>query len=263
LVVALHQLTAAAYLAACVAAGVGVTLGSARATRITVALLAAGAVVHAGAFSMLHRATPPPPLTDFASALSFMAWIGVLAYLALLRRARVSGLAVLVAPMAFLGVFFGALRLPEASIATTAGSGSVPHAHVLLASAGLALLGLAGLAGALFLAEHRRLKHHRPLARSPLPSLEALDRAGALALAIGFPLLTLGVITGGMWVYATHGSVLTGSAHEIAALLAWGVYVALAYQRLVARRGAHRCAVSALLGFALLSAAVLGVELLA
>ncbi len=259
----MHQLTAAAYLAACLAAGVGLALGSVRATRIAVGLLGAGALVHAGAFAVLHTASPPPPLTDFASATSFMAWTSVLAYLALLRRARVWGLAVGVAPMAFLGVFFGALRLPEVASATTTGSGSVPHAHVLLASAGHALLGRAGLAGALFLAEHRRLKHHRPLARSPLPSLAALDRAGALALAIGFPLLTLGVITGGMWVYAAHGSALTGSAHEIAALLAWGVYVALALQRFAARQGARRCAVSALLGFALLSAAVLGVELLA
>jgi ABC-type uncharacterized transport system permease subunit len=175
----------------------------------------------------------------------------------------VSGLAVLVAPMAFLGVFFRALRLPEVSAATTAGSGSVPHAHVLLASAGLALLGLAALAGALFLAEHRRLKHRRPLSRSPLPSLEALDRAGAFALALGFPLLTLGVVTGGMWVYATHGAATTWSAHEIAALLAWAVYVALAFQRFAAHRGARRCAVSALVAFALLSVAVLGVELMA
>jgi len=262
-VVVLHQLTAAAYLAACLAAGVGLALGSPRATRAAVWLIAAGAVVHALAFSLLHTADPPPPLTDFASAMSFMAWIGVIAYLALLRRARVLGLAVLVAPMAFLGVFFGALRLPQATTATTLGSGSVPHAHVLLASAGLALLGLAGLAGALFLAEHRRLKHHRPLSRSPLPSLEALDRAGALALAVGFPLLTLGVITGALWVYAAHGSALTGSPHEIAALLAWGVYVILAFQRFAAHQGARRCAVSATLGFALLSAAVLGVEWLA
>jgi ABC-type uncharacterized transport system permease subunit len=263
LVVFLHQLTAATYLAACLAAGVGLALGSGRATRIAVLLLGAGALVHAVALGGLHTARPTPPLTDTSAAVSFMAWIGTLAYLALLRRSRVSGLAVLVAPMAFLGVFYAALRLPSAGPATTAGSGSVPHAHVLLASAGLALLGLAGLAGALFLAEHRRLKRHRPLSRSPLPSLEALDRAGALALAIGFPLLTLGVLTGAMWVYAAHGAALTGSPHEIGALLAWCVYAVLAVQRFGVHRSAHRCAVSALLGFAVLSAVALGVELLA
>ena len=56
-------------------------------------------------------------------------------------------------------------------------TGSWPHAHVLLASAGLSLLGLAGLAGAMFLVEHRRLKRKRPIdLRMPLPSLEALAK---------------------------------------------------------------------------------------
>jgi ABC-type uncharacterized transport system permease subunit len=262
-VVALHQLTAVIYLVACLAACGGLALGSRRVTRVAALALGAGALVHAAAFSLLHSAQPPPPLTDSASAASFMAWIGTLAYLALLRRTRVLGLAVLVAPMAFLGVFFSALRLPAAGPATTAGSGSVPHAHVLLASAGLALLGLAGLAGALFLAEHRRLKRQRVVPGSGLPSLESLDRAGAVALAVGFSLLSLGVVTGVMWVYAAHGAALTGSAHEIGALLAWAVYALLVLQRFAAHQGARRCASSALAGLALLSVLVVGVEILA
>lgn len=263
MVVALHQVTAAAYLAACLAAGAGLALGSARGARIAVGALAVGALFHGVALSLLHAAKPPPPLTDPGTAASFMAWIGTLAYLLLLRRARVLGLAVLVAPMAFLGVFLAALRLPAAGPATTAGSGSVPHAHVLLASAGFALLGLAGLAGALFLAEHRRLKRHRAFPATGLPSLESLDRAGAVALAVGFPLLTLGVVTGAMWVYAAHGEALTGGGHEIGALLAWCVYALLVLQRFAVHQGARRCAVSALTGFALLSALVIGVEMLA
>ena len=105
----------------------------------------------------------------------------------------------LVAPLAFVSVFFAALRLPVAAPASFGGSGSWPHAHVLLASAGLAFLGLSGLAGVLFLNEHRRLKAKRPV-RVPLPSLEALDRVNRLSLAAGFPLLTLGVLTGMLWV---------------------------------------------------------------
>lgn len=263
MVVALHQLTAAAYLVACVAAGAGLALPSPRALRGALVALGAGAALHAIALSQLHRAVPPPPLTDPASAASLMAWVGTLAYLLLLRRARVSGLIVLVAPLAFLGVFFAALRLPSAGPATTAGSGSVPHAHVVLSSAGFALLGLAGLCGALFLAEHHRLKRRRAPSGPGLPSLEALDRAGALALAVGFPLLTLGVVTGAMWVHAAHGSVFTGSAHEVGALLAWCVYALLVWQRFAAHLGARRSAVSALAGFAVLSALVLGLGMLA
>ena len=259
----LHMLTGALYLLACLASGAGLMLGSARATRIAVGALALGALAHGVAFSLLHTANPPPPLTDLTWSASLMAWIGTLAYLALLRRTKVSGLVVLVAPMAFLGVFLAALDLPGPSAATTAGSASVAHAHVLLASAGFALLGLAGLCGALFLAEHRRLKRRQALPGSGLPSLESLDRAGAVALAVGFPLLTLGVVTGAMWVHAAHGATLTGSPHEVGALLAWCVYLALVLQRFAAHQGARRCAVSAITGFALLSVWVVGVEMLA
>src|SRR5690606_20973683 len=100
--------------------------------------------------------------------------------------------------------------------ATVGGAtGSIPHAHVLLASAGLAALGLAGLAGLFFLYEHRGLKRRRPLARRlPLPSLEALDRVNRVALALGFPLLTLGVVTGVLWNEAERGRPLAGGLHE-------------------------------------------------
>lgn len=255
----LHQLTAVIYALASIAAGIGVVFGRDRASRVGVGLLALGALSHAAAFSLLHTAKPPPPLTDMAMAMSFMAFIGTLAYLALLRRFRVLGLAAGVAPVAAVCAGIAALRLPAEGPQPEAG-GSLPHAHVLLASAGLALQGIAALAGALFLAEHRRLKRRLSLGSSGLPSLEALDRAGSLALAVGFPLLTLGVLTGSLWVYQQHGAALTGSAHEIGTLVAWVVSAALVIQRFGSHQGARRCAQAALFSFSLFSVAVLGVE---
>jgi ABC-type uncharacterized transport system permease subunit len=134
---------------------------------------------------------------------------------------------------------------------------------VLLASAGLALLGLAGLAGVLFLAEHRRLKRKLSIGgRSILPSLEGLDRVNAFALAVGFPLLTLGLITGFLWNQAMHAMAWTGNTHEILTSLAWAVYAALVWLRFGVRQGARRTAVSAVAGFAFLCIAVLGGELI-
>lgn len=262
MVITLHQLTAAVYAMACLFAGIGVAFARPRSARIGVALLGLGALLHGVSFSLLHTVSPPPPLTDLALAMSFTSWIGTIAYLVLLRRFRVLGLAAGVAPLALLGVSVAALHLRAPGIAVSGESGSLPHAHVLLASAGLALQGLAALAGALFLAEHRRLKAKRSPGRGGLPSLEALDRAGSLALALGFPLLTLGVLTGSLWAYQVSGTALTGSPHEIGTLIAWAVSAALVMQRFGARHGARRCALSALLSFGLFSVAVLGVEML-
>ena len=62
----------------------------------------------------------------------------------------------LVAPLAFLGVFYESFALYATAPAVAADAGSWPHLHVILASAGLALLGVAGLAGVLFLVEAPR-----------------------------------------------------------------------------------------------------------
>lgn len=260
----LHQLTAALYLLASLVAGVGMAVPSSRVARAAVGLLILGVVIHGITFSVLHTADPPPPLTDLPAAVSFMAWIGTIFFLALLRRAHLIHLVGWVAPVAFLGVFFSGLRLTAAGPATFGGSGSWPHAHVLLGSAGISLLGLAALAGLLFLTEHRRLKAKRPLSRRlGLPSLEALDRVNVAALAVGFPLLTLGVITGVLWVETVSGKLWTATAHETWCSIAWAVYLVLVAVRFgSAGQGGRRAAVFAVGGFAFLFFAVIGVGLI-
>ena len=111
--------------------------------------------------------------------------------------------------------------------------------------AGLAGLAMSGMAGLLFLVEHRRIKAKRPLdPRFPLPSLEALDRVNRASLAVGFPLLTLGVVTGLMWVHAVHGTLFTGGKHETWLAVAWTVYAALVAVRFTSHQGARPAAAS-------------------
>jgi ABC-type transport system involved in cytochrome c biogenesis permease subunit len=264
MVVVLQYLTAGLYLLASLTAGAGFTLARPAMLRVAVGVLAAGAIAHAASFTLLHTVTAAPPLTHLPSALSFMALVGTVGFLLLAWRARLAGLVALVAPMSCLGVaaavFSGPAAIADPRSAT--GTGSLPHAHVLLASAGLALLGLAGLAGLSFLVEHRRLKRKR-LGGAAWPSLEALDRAGAFAVVAGFPLLTLGVVTGSLWQRAATGAFFSGNPHETFCLLAWAVYGALATVRFGARQPAVRCAMSSIAGFAFLGIAVLGVEWLA
>ena len=244
------QWTAAVYLAAGLVAGLGLGLETRRIERASVVLLILGALLHVVSFVLLHTAENPPPVTNLREACSFMAWVGVVFYLILLKRSRLQRLVVLVAPAAFLGAFLAALR-PPSTVPTVVATGLGPHAHVLLASAGLSLLGLAGLAGVIFLIEHARLKSKKPLDRHfPLPSLEALDRVNAVALGVGFLLLTLGVITGIIWLQAAKGVPWSGTAHETWTFVAWVFYLALAFARFTGKQGSRRSAISAVAGFA-------------
>jgi ABC-type transport system involved in cytochrome c biogenesis permease subunit len=254
----MHQGAAALYVAAAIAAWLGVAIPAPRLGRLAVVLLALGAAIHTAAFALLHKVEPPIPITDLPAAVSLMSLLAVLFFLALLLRARLLGLLVLVAPAAFLGAFFAALRLPHPDDPSFAGAGSWPHAHVVLASAGFAFLAVAGLAGLLFLTENHRLKAKK-LFPVPLPSLEALDRVNIVALALGFPLLTLGVLTGVLWVQTESGSLWTGSAHELWTALGWAIYAGLVAARFAGRQGSRSAAATSVGAALFLLFAVVGV----
>lgn len=257
----LQHIAAALYLAA----GVGALLGLALpAPRMLVGArygLVCGALVQAAAFATLHRLDSAPALTSLGLAVAVMSWLALVFGLLLAARIRLPGFLPTLAFVAFLGAFAATLAR-DAETAAQEASGSLPHAHVLLASAGLAALGLAGLAGLFFLVEHRSLKRRAPVGRRiALPSLEALDRVNRVALAVGFPLLTLGVVTGLLWNASRSGRVLEGGLHETWTVVAWLIYLGLVVLRFAGRQGARQAAASALAGFAFLVFAVVGVGL--
>ena len=256
----LQQLSGALYLAASLAACTGLALPGSRFVRLSTWLLAIGALLHALAFARLHALVPPPPLTDLPVAASLMAWVAVVFALLLLRRGRLESLAGLVAPFAFVAVTYASHSLAGGGGIAAPASGGWPHLHVILASAGLALLGVAGLAGSLFLLEDRRLKAKRaPGWGRRLPSLEALDRVNVLALALGFPLLTLGVATGMLWEHGMTGRWWPGDAHATWSAIAWAIYLALAVARFGVGWRGREAAASAAAGFAFLLFAVIGI----
>lgn len=257
---ALQYIAAALYLAVGVGAVLGLALPAPPALRGARWGLALGAIVQLAAFATLHRLDPAPSLTDLGYAISAMAWLAVGATLFLMARISLPGFLPPVAFAAFLATFAATLGRPEAAVSDV--GATIPHAHVLLASAGLAALGLAGLAGFFFLLEHRALKQRRKVARRiPMPSLEALDRVNRATLAVGFPLLSLGVVTGGLWLHARAGRYFEGSLHEIWMLIAWLIYIGLVCLRFLGRQGARQAAASAVAGFSFLIFAVVGAGL--
>jgi ABC-type transport system involved in cytochrome c biogenesis permease subunit len=256
----LHAVTEALYLAAAVLATFGLAIRQPRLSRAAVGALAAGAIVHAAAFLQIHEFRIPPRLTGLPGAVSLAAWLGTLFFLALVRRPKFDALVVVVAPAAFLGAFFGSM---SQGVVVRQGAPVWGQAHVLLASAGIALLGVAGAAGLLFLAQRRSLKRKAsPPGRGNLPPLEALDRVNALAISVGFLLLSLALVTGVLWTLESEGRPWPRSPHANAALLAWAIYAVLVGARWLARQGATRSAQSAVAGFAVLLAAVVGVGML-
>lgn len=239
----------------------GVVLPAPRMNRGAVFGLAIGAAVQMIAFATLHR-VESPPITSLPVVLASSAWMTVVFALLLTFKVRLPGVAAVVGPLAFLCVFLASLgwKVGVEGAVDASEAGTWPHIHVLLASAGIALLGIAGLAGLFFLLEHRRLKAKPPVAASiALPSLEALDRVNVVTTAVGFALLTLGILTGMIWLQETRGMAWMGTSHEAWMVISWAIYAGLVVARYAGRQGARQAAASALAGFAFLLFGVMGV----
>jgi ABC-type transport system involved in cytochrome c biogenesis permease subunit len=89
--------------------------------------------------------------------------------------------------------------------------------HITVSLLGLALLALAFTAAALYLLQFRELKTKRfGQVFRLFPPLERLDRLNHLALVMGFPTVTLGVLLG-------FGVRYAGGAHVDAAQVVWGM----------------------------------------
>jgi len=229
--------------------------------RFVVWLLGIGSLFHTLGFVGLHFHEPPIPLASFPAAITLMAWLIVVAYLLSLRFARVRRMGAWIAAVSGVLTTLAEVGLaffpPE--VLAVADNGAWPHAHVLLSAAGFSFLALASFAGIAYLVKQRELKSKRPVG-VPLPSLESMDRAEHLALSLGYPLLTLGVITGFGWESSRGLERWTG--HAIWLLAAWFVYLIPMTRRVIRRERGRRVARSVVACFLFLAFSYIGVRLM-
>lgn len=105
--------------------------------------------------------------------------------------------------------------------------------HLFLIFMGIGLMGIAAGAGALFLWQAKLLKNKTKLARLPknIPSLGALDKVNLLATNVGFPLYTVGLVSGFVWAYIAWGRLFSFDPKEITSLIILALYGYLFYER--------------------------------
>lgn len=225
--------------------------------------LGVGALVHVVGFVLMHAEQPPVPMESFSASISLIGWLIVVAYLMSIRFARVRGILVWVAAIS--GVFTlaasAALPLRDTAIPPALGGSATvwSHAHVLLSALGFSLLALATVAGLGYLLKQRALKR-KTLGRLGLPSLESLDRMEHFTLAVGYALLTLGVVTGFAWGWARGLSLWT--PHSFWLLLAWAVYLLPISLRVLRNQHGEQPARTVVFGFVLLAFSYIGIRLI-
>ncbi len=128
-------------------------------------------------------------------------------------------------------------------------------------STGVQVLSWAGYAVILFLLYVFGIKLKSALGKFQTSS-DMLDEVGYKTIAMGFPLLTVGIITGAVWANKAWGTYWGWDPKETWSLITWLVYAAYLHARLTRGWSGGRAAVLSVFGFFSVIFTYLGVNLL-
>src|SRR5256712_4637576 len=189
------------------------------------------------------------PLTQQYEAFSFFGDLTTLGFLIAYAKYRIAPLSVFAFPLIFIMTFVANLFYdPSASIPPVLRSNWI-YIHTPLVFFGYAALFIAFAAAIMYLIQERALKSKHPIRfHNWLPSLEICDDLAYKSLAIGFPLITLGIVTGALWAQAVWG-VWARDAKVLFSFLTWLVYMMLIFYRLIAGWRGRKAAYLSIVGF--------------
>ena len=187
----------------------------------------------------MHRA----PFTNPAESLSLLSWIVALVYLGTELLWKLSASGPFALSLSFLLVLLGA-ALGGDTTSSPSGSGSAHllsqravTLHILAIITAMATFALSFCCAALYLIENHILKSkHGLLWMKRLPPLMTVESAAFTLVAIGFPLLTIGILSG--LIRAGSGDMIAGWQMDPKVLLAyavWAVYGVYLWTRVSAK----------------------------
>jgi cytochrome c-type biogenesis protein CcsB len=225
--------------------------------------LLVGVILHTAGFALRYAVAGYTPITNLFESLSFFALAIAATFLVVEIRYNLRILGSFVAPLAFMFSVFAAFLPGEvAGLAPALNSYWLPI-HVLLLFVGDAVFAVAFGAGIMYLLQEKQVKRKKMGAIfRRLPSLDVLDDINYRCLTIGFPLLTMGIITGSIWAEYAWGSYWSWDPKETWSLITWLLYAALLHGRLTVGWRGRKAAILAIVGFGAVLFTFLGVNLL-
>lgn len=203
------------------------------------------------------------PVTNLHESLSFFAWMIMGILLIAHLRYRIKVLGAFLTTIALILMLF-AFALPKEILPLAPVLRSFWHPfHVTFAFLGNAIFTLAFCCGIIYLIQEHQLKSKKIGAIAKrLPPLKVLDDLNYQALKFGFPLLTLGIITGAVWAEYAWGRYWGWDPKETWSLITWFLYAAMLHQRLTVGWRGRKAAIMAIVGFFAVLFTFLGVNLI-
>jgi ABC-type uncharacterized transport system permease subunit len=220
-------------------------------------LVAVGVPLHAAQICIWSLVLHVCPVEGIHFALSVASMLVCLVYVLARLRLHVDVVGAFVAPQALMFLLASRFVGPV-DARPRLQSGLLPF-HVVTNLLGIALFTLAFAAAVAYLMQERRLKQKKLQGVfERLPAIDALDRAEHRFLVAGFPLLTVGILTGTLWAREVEA----GGAAEIArwalSYASWALIGGVLLLRAAAGWRGRRAAYGTILGFGLTVLVMLG-----
>lgn len=191
-------------------------------------LMIAGFVSHTLWIGSVCVRTGHPPLTNLPEASSFVAWTVFAVELGLFIRYRVHAASFFVFPLVLLLLTITALVHEPFTKMDPQLRSRVFIGHLLFSTLGVAALMIGIAFTVLAYVQDRALKQKRPgRLWDWIPSLDICKRVSYRALAVGFPVYTIGLIAGVLWSYRTTAGLMELRVKSVGAVVAWVLFALL------------------------------------
>jgi ABC-type transport system involved in cytochrome c biogenesis permease subunit len=230
-----------------------ITVVGRRAQTFGVALgaISLGAVLHLVSIVESGLAGHQFPVTSFPEAVSALAFLIALVFLAIYWRYRLEALCVFVFPLVFM------LTLAAAFSNEPTNDGPILRSvwwlplHASMFFLGHTLLFLTSVASLMYLLQERELKSKKPRGfYYRLPPLSVLDDLAKKTLAAGFPLVTIAICIGAFFASQRMGRDWPLDPRVAWSFVTWLIYLGLIFFRWTAGWRGRKAAYLAIVGFA-------------
>ena len=191
------------------------------------------------------------PLSNMYESLIFFSWTIVLIYLILEFRYQQRLIGVFVTPFSFLAIALTSIIpgvQPQIKPLVPALQSNWLTIHVTTCFFGYAAFSVSFGISILYLIQQKKMDREGGTSKW-LPSLSLLDEINYRSIVIGFPMLTLGIITGAAWANYAWGSYWSWDPKETWSLITWFVYAAFLHARLTRDWRGKKTAILSVIGF--------------
>ena len=195
---------------------------------------AGGFLAHSVGLGMKIALNPLFTTTQAQFYISLLAWIFILLYFLVWWRLKLQFLALTASPLALI-LFSSSLTFSSSSLNVPAELSSLWFGlHIVTLFLSIGFLAMAFGAGLCYIYADRQIKKKARIGpfRKNIPALTSFDRLNHWAVSIGFPLFTIGVLSGFMWAGFTWGSIFSWDPKELFSVLVWILFAFLFHQRL-------------------------------